>query len=366
MFVYRGEKFKEEGYLTDAKEQHTERINMGLSICENALEVNEKEREKILVTRKEDIERYEILVEKPLVELSMEEKISIVETSNRFFRMADADVIDLNQPLTDEMVQIARSTLQLSLNSPLKDIEAKIEFYKEKIENLKTAESKTFFIALDRNSITKENIEILKNNIAELIKDKAYIHVAIDGDMKLKSNDSETDYLYSKDELELLNDLDTFLISNNINSLKICERQRLTDLDDLKDAWTLDQVITANTKIDKIVNNIKSYNLSPFETILYIHKIVSSFKYNGDDKLEVPRVLPSILTSNKIVCSGYASLVKAIVDKLDIPELKCDLVGCNIIKKGMAYGHTHNIVKISYARCCCGTGNGGRFVTVYA
>jgi hypothetical protein len=41
-------------------------------------------------------------------------------------------------------------------------------------------------------------------------------------------------------------------------------------------------------------------------------------------------------------------LVKAIVDKLDMPTLKCDLVGCAIMNddRKMSFGHCHNLIHI--------------------
>jgi hypothetical protein len=71
-----------------------------------------------------------------------------------------------------------------------------------------------------------------------------------------------------------------------------------------------------------------------------------TFKYTNGQGIETPRVLPAILNSDYIVCSGYASLVKAVVDKLDMPGLKCDFIGCKIVSRHKVNGHCHNIVSI--------------------
>ena len=82
--------------------------------------------------------------------------------------------------------------------------------------------------------------------------------------------------------------------------------------------------------------------------MLEIHTyITSTFRYNTNG-LESSRVLPGIFNNQEIVCSGYASLVKAIIDKLGMPELECDLVACKFVDEHneIMESHCHNLVKI--------------------
>lgn len=346
MYVYRGEKLKDPKYIEVAKEEHKTALKFDMVYHSEELEKAKKEREQILIDKKEDIEKYDMLTNKPISQLTEQEKIEIVSIANGYYSITGIKQVNLNEPLTEDEIEQARAVLNAFLKSPLDSVDWSIEYSSKRIDELKNNESNIFCIGLDCNSITKENIDTIKKHILDLKKVGAEIHVAIDGDMHNKSNDSETDYLYSKEEIEMLSDLDGFLLENGIKPLKICEVKRVNDLDDFDKGWTLNQVVSANNKIDSIVATIKKNNLSPFEAMLYIHKFASTFKYKDDINIESPRVLPSILNSDKIVCSGYATLVKAIVDRLNIPELKCDLVGCSIVKRKSIGGHTHNLVTI--------------------
>ena len=52
------------------------------------------------------------------------------------------------------------------------------------------------------------------------------------------------------------------------------------DVNMLNKSWTLKDVVKANRDIDSIASDIKKQKLSPFETMIYIHKyITSNFAY---------------------------------------------------------------------------------------
>lgn len=343
MYIYRAEHLKEPGYILKARNRHKEINQFELEYYMKELETAKQEREQIINNSKKEIENYNLIFNKPVSELSKQEKEIIMENFKIF-----GVGFNKNKKIdyTNIDIDLARATMQPFYKFPLRDVEWNINYYTEEIDYLKNKAENTFCIGLNCNNITRENIDSLKKYLSEIKNIATDIRIGIDGDMRNKDNSSKVDYVYSKEEIQLLNELSIFLHDNNIEPLKICEMKELKTLDDFNSGWTLNEINEANNKIDRYVNFIKEQNFSPFETILYVHKILSTFKYKDSGKIEEARVLPSILNSDKIVCAGYATLFKAIIDKLDIPELTCDIIGCKIISKHSIGGHAHNIINI--------------------
>ena len=119
--------------------------------------------------------------------------------------------------------------------------------------------------------------------------------------------------------------------------------------------WDIDTILKANLEIEKVCKFIKSSNFSPMEALAYAHRYVSTVaKYNstktdygywhnsdqffGGAFLDLP----------EIVCMGYASLMKEIVDTLDMPGLKCDMlyVDLDFLKKEGTGRHARCFVTI--------------------
>lgn len=73
--------------------------------------------------------------------------------------------------------------------------------------------------------------------------------------------------------------------------------------------------------INEIVEKIKKYNLSPFEQIMYAYDLVRERIYKFEAKGDSPtksRDLTSVLSGDRIVCVGYAVLLKAILRNFSI------------------------------------------------
>lgn len=114
--------------------------------------------------------------------------------------------------------------------------------------------------------------------------------------------------------------------------------------------WTFEQVAKANEEIDGLVNSIKEAKLSPYEAMTFIHKhITENYLYNATDSRESSGTIMGAIIYKEIVCVGYASMVKAIVDKLDMPNLKCEYLACGVSNKNNSSdrcGHMQNLITI--------------------
>lgn len=87
--------------------------------------------------------------------------------------------------------------------------------------------------------------------------------------------------------------------------------------------WSVEQIANANSKLDNLVEKIKSKNLSPVEQLMYAYKEVTKRVYTKEnrDKGEsefLSRDIYGLLNSDKIVCVGYSELFKEIVSRLEL------------------------------------------------
>ena len=225
--------------------------------------------------------------------------------------------------------------------------------YKKAVDEL----SKNY-IALSRECLIEENVEKIKDIV---LKSDLPVVVAIDREDLSKPNKGPVDYVYNERETRLLMDLNQFLLEHSKQGLLLSDFSKITIPRDFNYLWKMEEVVEANNKIDEVVAVIEENNFSPFEAMLYIHKVASSFIYNKDEEskfVEESRVLPSILNYDTIVCSGYASFVKAVVDRVGNDllkgKLRCDFVGCTIADKEKngnidaqkTSNHSHNLVYI--------------------
>ena len=92
-----------------------------------------------------------------------------------------------------------------------------------------------------------------------------------------------------------------------------------------KDYISLEQAIETIKKLDNIVKVVKSYNFSPYETLLFAYLLVTKRVYKEESSKMSEAVSRSIfytLNDKYIVCTGYCNIIKAIVDKYNISNLK--------------------------------------------
>ena len=108
-----------------------------------------------------------------------------------------------------------------------------------------------------------------------------------------------------------------------------------------------EQIMEANQKADMLVNQLKQLNLSPFEKFLIVHDFCASKPYQANG-VEDYNDFNNAMTTDKIVCFGYAEIMKYMCNALGI---ECELFYCDLppmaMKHGMhTKGHVINLVRI--------------------
>lgn len=96
--------------------------------------------------------------------------------------------------------------------------------------------------------------------------------------------------------------------------------------------------------INNMVEKIKKYNLSPFEQIIYAYDLVRERIYKFEDKGDSPtksRDLTSVLLGEKIVCVGYAAMLKAI-----LKNFKINIENYIIDSKTKNLAHQRNMIHV--------------------
>lgn len=211
------------------------------------------------------------------------------------------------------------------------------EINKEKRKHLEKLDSKRDIIAVSASEVLFFADKI-KAKVSELVKKGHKVNVVVDGCAQKKELEENQRIEYNFDTQKLLKlwDLEYELKQLGMTEpLKFNEFFQTTTYSDLKSCWDLEQVIEANNEIDKVVRKIQNLKLSPYETMVYIHKYLTQnygYGYNVSKKLdeqnaresEKNRSIVAAIKKKKTICAGYASLTKAIIDRLNMPELKCE------------------------------------------
>ena len=101
-------------------------------------------------------------------------------------------------------------------------------------------------------------------------------------------------------------------------------------IDDNYELITFNEYEKTVLKLESIADEIKKLNLSVFEKILYTYDLVRDKIYNeSKNSISESRDLNSVLFGDKIVCSGYAKIFKALLERVGIPVNLFHLDGIN-------------------------------------
>lgn len=176
-----------------------------------------------------------------------------------------------------------------------------------------------------------KNIEILNINLEENNIDKL-IEVVYKIENKMNK------------KIKFINCIIENKTIKEIEKLKFLEDGRIIKIwyeDGITDC-TIDEFIIMRKNIDLIVNNVKSKKLSNFENIIYVYDIVKKFNYtkSSDNYSMNGRQLHKIFNTNNILCTGYAKIIKQVLNELGIQAGIYKLVTKNNEL------HTRNLVHI--------------------
>ena len=233
----------------------------------------------------------------------------------------------------------------------------------QKVREKKDAKIDIITVPADEIFLFKDRI---KEKVVELAMKGHKVSVVIDGfaQKNLLRGNERIEYNFKYYDLVRLCDLNDELKHLGLNgSIKFNEYFGTTKYSDLRTCWDLEQVVEANNEIEKIVRKIQSLKLSPYETMVYIHKYLTQnyiYKYNvgkisrflNKRKDEKNRSIVAAILNKQTICAGYASMIKAIIDRLNIRELTCDFqVACCFkkTKNGKEKhdcGHALNLITI--------------------
>lgn len=81
------------------------------------------------------------------------------------------------------------------------------------------------------------------------------------------------------------------------------------------------QILNANNKISSVVEYLKGSSLSPYEKVMYVHKLLSDKEYYASGQ-SIDQDVYSCLNSREIVCVTYSTIFNAIFDELNDPCIK--------------------------------------------
>lgn len=134
--------------------------------------------------------------------------------------------------------------------------------------------------------------------------------------------------------LENISTLDNILKENGISQVSYIIKQCVAqeEAHGIDVSYSLDDVLLVLNYIKDLTSNIKKFNFSPLEQIMYIYDLVKDKYYKEEleyeDYLE-SRDIARILKGDRIVCLGFSYLFKSLLDSVNIPNELSFINGVN-------------------------------------
>jgi len=132
--------------------------------------------------------------------------------------------------------------------------------------------------------------------------------------------DLNDDYL-----LENIGFFDNCLKENGVSNISYVIKQCVDDRESHNEnvSYPIEDVLLVLNYIKDVTSNIKKFNLSPLEQVMFIYDLVKDRYYKeeafGEAYLE-SRDMAKILKGDKIVCLGFSYLFKSLLDSMNIPN----------------------------------------------
>ena len=198
-------------------------------------------------------------------------------------------------------------------------------------------------LQIDRNEVF-EYYEIIKKmySLLQEMDSDRIINIDIYEDLRAQETTSPVNYTYTIEQfnslVELYNHMNGYKKTGNRESGEIFFTDDVSSRETPGTRLSLGDVYFINKRITDIVDYIKQKQFTPYEAMIYIHYYLSGLEYFDSEKC-FAQMITGPLLGQEIVCSGYASLTKAIIDRLDMPGLKCEIQGLNnILPDKSGYG----------------------------
>lgn len=219
-----------------------------------------------------------------------------------------------------------------------KDYESYIAFLKEQCElDLK---NKVLAFDMPALSYSRQTFDFIVNVLKACKTEK----IKITGTLKLLDEtlmpNEKTPSIMNGNDLQSL-----FELRERLKNLSIQENLKARELVSDNDC-ELESIAMANLVVDKMASEICKKQLSPFEAVLYTHKFCTQFFYTKSKDNYSSKVLGSIVEGGNIVCVGYSSLFKAILDKASLSGIEVKFNEIVDRKTQNSGGHANNLVII--------------------
>lgn len=213
--------------------------------------------------------------------------------------------------------------------------------------------TKTSHIIVERDEFLEDFNEI-KNLVKDLICSNIMPYICVQ-DTTL-STSTKVNYCYSKEYLDAFLDLEVLYHENSLEcGIIFSEIDAFKDEKSFENSFTMEDVNKANDIIHTFVEETKQMHLTPFETMLHIHKFVNEFTYldseSTDSKTrEFKRTILGFGAGKDLEgTTGHASLVQAIINLLDDPNLKCKTIATTSfgVNRKEVKVHEYNVITIN-------------------
>lgn len=203
------------------------------------------------------------------------------------------------------------------------------------LEKRKKDKSLQFVVLADKNFLFDKSFRSRYDSIFGVLKSSninpSNIEFAVDEEQRR----------FNASEWAQFREIDKFFSKQGVNF----------GFEDRYKIWGIQEVETANKKIVETADEIRKFDLSPYEKLLMSYLKVTSRKYVNEEEHEHSadsRSVFGVLNSDKIVCVGYAELLKAITEELGDENIQIykNHVACSSDGKVIDGYHSNIIIHI--------------------
>lgn len=124
---------------------------------------------------------------------------------------------------------------------------------------------------------------------------------------------------YAIEKFQTINNEECSELAEINNYIKQTTNKELLLSDDNFEYYEFSKVINANRMINPLIDKIKKSQYSTFEKFMLVYEFATKFCYkevDENEKKSISRHWVSVLNTDKIVCVGYASLMKELCDRI--------------------------------------------------